>query len=106
MQDINSCNLRPPSFTYRAFGSFPNVKEKIQQVKERGNSRYIYQNQQDKACFQHDMSYGDSRGFPSRTASNKVLRDHAFNIAKNPKYSGYQRGLASMVYKFFHKNLW
>ena len=38
-----------------------------------------------------------------RTASDKILRDKAFNIAKNPKYDGCQRGLASMVYKFFDK---
>ena len=49
------------------------------------------------------MAYGDFRDLARRTTSDKVLRDKAFNIAKNPKYSGYQRGLASMVYKFFDK---
>ena len=49
------------------------------------------------------MAYGDSKDLARRTASDKVLRDKAFNIAKNPKYDGYQRGLASMVYKFFNK---
>ena len=47
--------------------------------------------------------YGDFKDLARRTASDKVLRDKAFNIAKNPKYDGYQRGLASMVYKFFDK---
>ena len=61
------------------------------------------QNELDKACFQHDMAYGDFRDLKRRTYSDKVLRDKAFNIAKNPKYDGYQRGLASMVYKFFDK---
>ena len=60
-------------------------------------------NELGKACFQHDMAYGDFKDLARRTASDKVLRDKAFNIAKNPKYDGYQRGLASMVYKFFDK---
>ena len=49
------------------------------------------------------MTYGNFKDLAKRTASDKVLRDKAFNIAKNPKYDGYQRGLASMVYKFFDK---
>ena len=49
------------------------------------------------------MAYEDFKDLKRRTASDKVLRDKAFNIAKNPKYDGYQRGLASMVYKFFDK---
>ena len=57
----------------------------------------------DKACFQHDMDYGDFKDLERRTASDKVLSDKSFNIAKNPKYDGYKRGLASMVYKFFDK---
>ena len=48
------------------------------------------------------MAYGNFKDL-ERTASDKVLRDKAFNIAKNPKYDGYQRGLASMVYNFFDK---
>ena len=55
------------------------------------------------ACFQHDMAYGDFKDLKRRTSSDKILRDKAFNIAKNPKYDGYQRGFASMVYKFFDK---
>ena len=54
-------------------------------------------------CFQHDMAYGDFKEFARRTTSNKVLRDKGFNIAKNPKYDGFQKRLASMVYKFFDK---
>ena len=50
------------------------------------------------------MAYGDFKDLNRRTAADKVLRDKAFNIAKNPKYDGYQRGLASMLYKFFDKN--
>ena len=58
----------------------------MQNFKETGNSRYIYQNEPDKACFQYDMAYGDFKNSTRRTASDKILRDKAFNIAKNPKY--------------------
>ena len=78
-------------------------KERIQKSKETGGTNYIYKNELDKACFQHNMAYGDFKDLARRTGSDKVLRDKAFNIAKNPKYDGYQRGLASMVYKFFDK---
>ena len=57
----------------------------------------------DKACFQRDTAYGDFKDLAKRTAADKVLRDTAFNVAKGPKYDGHQRGLASMVYKFFDK---
>ena len=57
----------------------------------------------DKACFQHDSAYSDSKDLANKNQSDKILRDKAFDIAKNPKYDGYQRELASMVYKFFDK---
>ena len=66
-------------------------------------SRYIYQNALDKLCFQHDMAYGDFKVLPRRTASAKVLHNKVFSIAKNPKYDGYHRGHASMVYNFLIK---
>ena len=65
-----------------------------------GNTDFIYKNELDKACFQHDMAYGKSKDLVKRTQSNKVLRDKAFKIACYPKYDGYQRGLASMVYTY------
>ena len=95
--------LKQPGFTYSAFGPFTKNKERIQKFKERGNINYIYKNELDKACFEHDMAYGDFKDLARRAASDKFLRDKAFNIAKNHKYDGYQRGLASMVYKFFDK---
>ena len=49
------------------------------------------------------MAYGDAKDLNRRTAADKVLRDKGFNIAENPKYDGYQRGISSMVYKFFNK---
>ena len=63
----------------------------------------IYRNELDKACFQHDSAYVDNKGLINRTRADKILRDKAYNIASNPEYDGYQRGLASMLYKFFDK---
>ena len=68
-----------------------------------GNTDFIYKNELDKACFQHDMAYGKSKDVAKRTQSDKVMTDKAFKIASNPKYDCYHRGLASMVYKFFDK---
>ena len=96
-------HLKQPGFTYSACGPLTKNKERTQKFKETGDTSYIYKNELDKACFQHDMAYGDFKDLKRRTASDKILRDKAFNIAKNPKYDGYQRGLASMVYKFFDK---
>ena len=96
-------HLRQPGFTYSACGPFTKNKEIIQRFKQTGDSRYIYKNELDKACCQHDMAYGDFKDLEKRTASDKFLGDKAFNIAKNLKYDGYQRGLASMVYKLFDK---
>ena len=96
-------HLRQPGFTYSACGPFTKNKERIQKFKQTGDSRYIYRNELDKACFQHDMTYGDFKDLKRRTAADNVLRDKAFNIAKNPKCDGYERDLASMVYKIFDK---
>ena len=95
--------LKQPGFTYSACSPFTKNKEKIQKFKETGDTGYNNRNELDKACFQHDIIYGDFKDLKRRTASDKILRDKAFNIAKNPKYDGYQRRIASMVYKFFYK---
>ena len=96
-------HLKQAGFTYSACGPFTKSKERIQKFKETGDTSYIYKNELDKACFQHDMAYGDFKDLARRTASDEILRDQAFNIAENLKYDGYQRGLASMVYNFFDK---
>ena len=96
-------HLRQPGFTYSACGPFTKNKERIQKFKETGDTSYIYKNELDKARFQHDLAYGNFKDIKRRTASDKILRDKAFNVAKNPKHDGYQRGLASVVYKFFDK---
>ena len=71
--------------------------------KKNRRSNYIYKNELDKDCFQHDMAYGDFKDLARRITSDKILRDKVFNIAKSPKYDGYWRGLASIVYKCFDK---
>ena len=96
-------HLKQPRFTYSACGPFTKKKERIQKFKEAGDTNYIYKNELDQACFQHNMAYGDFKDLARKTASYKVLRDKAFNIAKNPKYDEYQRGLASTLYKFLEK---
>ena len=69
-----------PAFTYSACGPITKSKEKIRKCRETEDSRYIFQNQLDKACFHHDMVYGDFKVLPRRTASEKVLRDKSFNL--------------------------
>ena len=83
---------RLSGFTYSACGPFTKNKERTRKIKERRDSKCIYQ----------IIAYGDSV-LTRRTAADKVLCDKTFNIAKNPKYNGYQCGPASMTYKSFHK---
>ena len=96
-------HLRQPGFTYSPWGPFTKNKERIDNFIQTGNTDFIYKNELDKACIQHDLAYGKSKDLVKRTQSDKVLRDKAFKIASDPKYDDYQRGLASMVYKFFDK---
>ena len=100
---VTEIHLKQPGFTYSACGPFNKNKERIQKFKETGDTSYIYKKELHKAYFQHDMAYGDFKDLTKRTDSDKASRDKAFNIAKNPKYDGYQWGLAPMVYKFFDK---
>ena len=84
-------HLKQPRLIYSACGPFTKTNGRIQKfTTETGDTSYLYKNELDKACFQHDMAL-------------RALRDKAFNIAKSPKYDGQQRRLASMVYKFFQK---
>ena len=102
-QFIPQMHLKEHGFTYSACVPFTKNKERIQKSEETGNTKYIYKNDLDKACFQYDMAYGDFKDLTIRTASDKILRDKAFNVAKNPKYDGYQRRLASMFINFLIK---
>ena len=93
-------HLRQPGFTYSACGPFAKNKERIEKFLQSGNTDFIYRNELDRACFQHDMAYGKSKDLVKRTQSDKVLIDEAFKIASDLKYDGYQRRLASMLHKF------
>ena len=80
-------HLRQPQFTYSACGPFTKHKQRIQKFKET-HTNYIYKNELDKACFAHDAAYSDSKDLTKRTVADKILRNRAFNIAKDPKYVG------------------
>ena len=98
-------HLKQRGFTYSVCGPFRKNKERIEKFMQTGNTDFIYKNELGKACFQHDVAYGKSKDLAKRNQSDKVLRDKAFKIASDPEYDGYQRGLASMTYKFFVKCL-
>ena len=85
-------------------GLFTKHEERIEKFKETGDTSYIYKNELDKTFFQHDMAYGVFKDLARRKNSDKTVRDKALNIAKSSKYRGYQKGLASLVYKLFDKN--
>ena len=94
-------HLKQPGFTYSACEPFTKYCEKIQKFRETGNLKHLYRNELDKACFAHDAAYSHSKDLAKRTMSYKILKYRAYEIARNREYDGYQRTLASMVYKFF-----
>ena len=96
-------HLQQLGFTYSACGLFTKHNERIKKFKQKGDTHYLYRNELDKACFQHDAEYADNKDLLNRTRADKILGDWAYAIASNPQYNGYQRGLASMVYKFINK---
>ena len=98
-------HLRQPQFVSSTCGPFTRHNERIKKSKQTGDTRYIYRNELDKACFQHHSAYADHKDLINRTKSDKVLRDKAYNFASNPEYDGYQIGLASIVYKFFNSKV-
>ena len=98
-------HLRQPQFTYSTCGPFTKHEQRIQKFKETGDTIYIYKNELNKPCFVHDAAYSDSKDLTKRTVADKILKNKAFDIAKDPKYNGYQRGLASMVYFLTQKSL-
>ena len=91
-------HLKQPVFTYSACVPFTKNKERTEKVMRTGNTGntdFIYKNDFDKACFQHDMAHGKSKHLARRTQLNKVLRDKAFEIESNPIHDEYQRELTS-----------
>ena len=86
-------HLKKPRFTYSTCGAFTKHCQRIQKFRETGNLKYLYRNELGKTYFAHDVAYSESK--------DKILEDRAYEIARNCNYDGYQRALASMVYKFF-----
>ena len=96
-------HLKQPGFTYNACGPFTKHCERIQKFRETGNSKHLYRNELDKACFAHDAAYSDSKDLAKITISDNILKYRAYENVRNSNYDGYQRALGSMVYKFFDK---
>ena len=88
---------------YSTCGPFTKHIKRIQDFLNTGKLNYIYKNDLDKTCFQHDMAYNKYKDLETRTQSDRVLKDKSFKIASNPRYNGYEKGLASMVYKLFDR---
>ena len=89
--------------TYSACGPFTRRKDRINKFIQTCDTNYIYKNELGKACFAHDTAYSDFKDIKNRTATDKILRDKTYKIAKDPKYYDSQRGLPSMIYKFFDR---
>ena len=96
-------HLKQTGFTSSVCGLFTRNKKRIERFMETGNTNFIYRNELDKACFQHDMAYGKSKDLVQRSQPDKVLRGKEYKIASDPKNDGHQRQLAWMVYKSFDK---
>ena len=87
-------HLKQPGFTYSACGLFTRNKERTEKIMQTGNTDFIYKNELDKACVQHDMAYEKSKDLAKRNQSGKFLRHKAFKIGSDPKYDGHQRGIS------------
>ena len=98
-KSMSEMHSRQPVFTYSACEPFNRNKDRIK--KGKGDSRYINENELDKSCFQHDITYGDFKNLPRRTATDKVLRDKAFSVAEIPKCDRHRRRIPAMVCNFF-----
>ena len=94
-------HLRQPQFVYSACGPFTRHKERIKEFKRTGDTRLLYRNELDKACFKHDAVYAKYKDVENKLISDQKLKNSAYDIPSNPKYDGFQRGLASMVHNFF-----
>ena len=94
-------HLRQPKFVYSACGPFTRHKERTKEFKRTGDTRLLYRNELEKACFKHDAAYPKYKDLENRLISDQKLRNSTYDIASNRVYNGCQRGLASMVYSFF-----
>ena len=100
---ISKLHLRQPGFTYSACGPFTEHRQRIKNIRETGNLKRLCRSESHKACYLHNAAYSDSKDMAKGTISDKIRKDRHFQIDMNRNYDGYQRALASMVYKFFDK---
>ena len=77
----------------------------FKKLKKTGDLKYVYKSKLDKVYFAYDAVYTDSKDLAKRTASDMILKSKTYEVALDPKYDGYQRGLPSMVYTFFDKKI-
>ena len=103
---LREMHLRQPGFTYSACGPFTKHRERIKKFEETGDTRYIYKNDLNKACFQYDSAYADSKDLVKRTQSDKILRHKAFNIASNPVMMVIKGDWQVWCINFSIKGLW
>ena len=94
---------RQPGFIYSACRPLNKNHTRIKELRKADHLKHIYKSTLDKVCFSHDAAYSDSKDLAKITIYDKILKDRAYEIAINPEYDRYQRGFASMVYKFFDK---
>ena len=100
---IPELHLKQPGFTYSTCARFTKHCKRIQKFRETGNLKHLCRNELGKACFPYDTSYSDSKNLAN--ISNKILKDGAYENARNRGYDGQQRALASMVDKFFDQKI-
>ena len=96
-------HLKQLGFTYSASGPFTKHHERIQKFGETGNLKHLCRSELDKACSAHDAAYSDSKDLAKGTIPDNILKERAYEIARNCGYDGNQRALVSMVYRFFDK---
>ena len=90
-------HLKQPDFTYSGYGPFTKNKERIEKFMQTGKRDFIYKNDLDQACFQHDIAGGKLKDLSKTTQLDKVVRDKAFEITNDLKYDSYKRRLAPMI---------
>ena len=100
---MSELHLRQPVFTYSVCAPFTKNRERIEKFMQTGNTDFSYKNELDKGCFQADMAYDRSKDLAKRTPSDKMLKNKAFKIGRNPKFDSFKKRLASMVYRVFDK---
>ena len=100
---IPELHLKQPGFTYSACEAFTKHHERIQKFRETGNLKHLYRNKLGKSRFAHYAAHFHSKDLAKGTIADQISKDRAYEIARNRKYDGYQRALASMVFKLFDK---